>query len=73
MSTSLAIENWQDVSLDVVVLTCLRGEAHKYENLTDEERRLIHTAEIGNPAENLRRCHQKRFGLFLGVPPDTTS
>ena len=74
MGKSLAIEDWFEVPFDDVVVVFLRGEAHRFEKLTEDACRLIRAYEPQNLKDNLGRCillSAKRGGLFDGIPPDT--
>lgn len=72
--SSLAVEDWFEVPFDDVVLAFLRGEAHRFEKLTDDACRLIRTYDPQSKRDKLGRCillSTRRGGLFDGIPPDT--
>src|SRR5437899_5365102 len=74
MTAGLRSEDWSQVPFDEVVLPLVRGEAHKFEHVADEDRRCICNPDLDDPQQNMRRCEllaQIRGGLFCGVPPDT--
>lgn len=74
MGSNLESENWLHVTFDRVVLCFLRGEAHLFGSLTEEQCHLIQEPNLRDAEENTRRREllgQRRGGLFAGVPPDT--